>query len=114
MPDYMLLLHERPELFENVSADEMQRIITRYIEWRTSLDGTLTGGNKLRDDSGRVIEPRAGRVETRDGPFTETKEVIGGYFILRARDYDEATEIAKGCPHLLFGGRIELREIDPT
>ena len=116
MPDYMLLLHERPELFEHVSPDEMQRVIAKYVDWRTTLagQGRLAGGNKLRDDAGRVLEPRGDRIETRDGPFTETKEVIGGYFIVSARDYAEAASIAEACPHLMFGGRIELREIEPT
>ncbi|HWL39534.1 MAG TPA: YciI family protein [Gemmatimonadaceae bacterium] len=116
MPDYMLLLHERPELFANVTPDDMERVIAKYVEWRTKLGaaGKLTGGNKLRDDAGRIIEARSpgGRVEVRDGPFTETKDVIGGYFIVNAADYDEAIAISRDCPHLAFGGRIELREIE--
>lgn len=118
MPDYLLLLHESPELFANISPDEMQRVIAKYGEWRSKLGsaGKLTGGNKLRDDAGRIIEPRSrgGRVDVRDGPFTETKDVIGGYFIIRAADYDEAVAVSRDCPHLMFGGRIELREIEPT
>jgi hypothetical protein len=118
MPDYMLLLHDSPELFANISADEMQRVIAKYVEWRSKLGGAgkLIGGNKLRDDSGRILEARAGggRVDVRDGPFTETKDVIGGYFIVKAGDYDEAVAMSRDCPHLLFGGRIELREIEPT
>ena len=117
MPDYMLLLHDSPTMFTDISGDEMQRIVAKYVEWRSTLgaQGKLTGGNKLRDDAGRVLEPRTGgRVRVRDGPFTETKDVIGGYFILKASGYDEAVEISLACPHLLFGGRIELREIEPT
>ncbi len=117
MPDYILLLHESPEMFARVTGEEMQRIVTKYVEWRSALaaEGRLTSGNKLRDDNGRMIEPKgSGRVQVRDGPFTETKDVIGGYFIVRASGYDEAVEISRACPHLLFGGRIELREIEPT
>jgi hypothetical protein len=118
MPDYMLLLHERPEMFETVTPNDMQRIIEKYVEWRSRLgaEGKLTGGNKLRDNSGKVLTPRGtgGKSDLRDGPFTETKDVIGGYFILTAQGYDEAVEIARACPHLLFGGQIEIREIEPT
>lgn len=118
MPDFILLLHDQPELFANLTAEDMQRVVTKYVEWRSKLgrDGKLTGGNKLRDDAGRVLEPRSrgATVEVRDGPFTETKDVIGGYFIINALDYDEAIEISRACPHLMFGGRIELREIEPT
>jgi hypothetical protein len=49
-----------------------------------------------------------------DGPFTEATEVIGGYFVISAADYAEAIEISRDCPHLRYGGRIELREIEST
>ena len=47
-----------------------------------------------------------------DGPYSETKEVIGGYFAVRAADYDEAVKICEDCPHLEYAGTIEIREID--
>ena len=56
---------------------------------------------------------RNGQVRVVDGPYAEAKEVVGGYFLIEAADYDEAVEISKGCPHLKYGGRIELRQIDP-
>lgn len=118
MPDYMMLLHDRPELFADITSDDMQRVVAKYVEWRSKLsgEGKLKDGNKLGDDAGRVLEPRAAgaRVDVRDGPFTETKDVIGGYFIIKAANYDEAVDISRACPHLMFGGRIELREIEPT
>ena len=40
--------------------------------------------------------------------------MIGGLFTIKAADYDEAVEISKECPHLKYGGRVELREIEPT
>ena len=46
-----------------------------------------------------------------DGPYSETKELVGGYYVIEAADYAEAIEIAKTSPHLRFGGRIEVREI---
>jgi hypothetical protein len=122
MPDFMLLLHERPEMFADISPDRMQQVIAKYVAWRSKLTGEdkLAGGHKLRFDSGRVLEPgdgstgRAAGVTVRDGPYTETKDVIGGYFIIRAADYEEAVALSRDCPHLLFGGRIEVREIEPT
>jgi len=47
-----------------------------------------------------------------NGPYTDIKESIGGYTIIKADNYDEAVEIAKGCPVLLTGGNVEVREID--
>ena len=47
-----------------------------------------------------------------DGPYSETKEVLGGYFTIEAASYDQAIERLRDCPHLLFGGTIELRQVD--
>ncbi len=115
MPTYMLFLHENPMDAAEMSPEEMQAIIAKYSAWRDDLaqSGRLVGGEKLRDDGGKVI--RSGEsVRVLDGPYSETKEVIGGYFAIEATDYDEAIEISKECPHLAFGGNIELREIEPT
>jgi hypothetical protein len=47
-----------------------------------------------------------------DGPYIETKEVVGGYFVLRAANYEEALEVVRDCP-FLEDGRIEVRQTDP-
>ena len=47
-----------------------------------------------------------------DGPFSETKEVIGGYFAIEAAGYDEAVQLLEDHPHLSYGGTVEVREID--
>lgn len=113
MPEYMLLLHENPAAFEGLSPEEMQRIIQRYTAWadRMREAGRLVGSNKLTDGDGRVLTRGAGELRVLDGPYSETKEVIGGYFTLRAAGYDEAVDLARDCPHLEFG-TIEIREID--
>jgi hypothetical protein len=51
-------------------------------------------------------------VDVKDGPFTETKDVIGGFYLISASGYDEASTIASSCPHALLGGRIEVREVE--
>jgi len=115
MSEFMLLLHENPADFSNVSAEEMQGVIQEYTNWRLMLERTdrLVGNHKLADEGGRILTSHEGKVRVIDGPFVEAKEVVGGYFIVTAADYDEAVEISSGCPHLKFGGRIELRQIDP-
>ena len=117
MPDYMLLLYESPTDFAGISPDEMQAIIAKYSAWRDDLaeSGRLIGSNKLTDGEGRVLRKNGdGEVRVLDGPFSETKEVIGGYFAIKADDYDDAVRISQGCPHLAYGGTIEVREIQPT
>jgi hypothetical protein len=56
---------------------------------------------------------RAGtdRVAVTDGPYAESKELVGGFFIIRAADYDEACSLALSCPHLSYGGGVEVRQI---
>ena len=55
----------------------------------------------------------AGSARVTDGPYAEAREVIGGVFIVEAKNYDEVVELSKDCPHLDFG-TIEIREVEPT
>ena len=114
MARYMLLLHENPAAFADVSADEMKAIVAKYSSWGESLDsrGILLGNQKLKDEGGRHVAARGKEILVTDGPFAEAKEVLGGYFLVEAKSYDEAVEIAKTCPHLEYEGRIEVREVE--
>jgi hypothetical protein len=47
-----------------------------------------------------------------DGPYSETKEVLGGYFVVTAENYDAAVDLTRDCPHLDYCGTIEVREVD--
>jgi hypothetical protein len=114
MPKYMLLLRETPSDFSNLSAEEMQQVIGEYVAWRRRIEaeGKYAGGEKLKDEGGRHVSMRNGKARVVDGPYAEAKEVMGGYFVINAADYDEAVETSKGCPHLKYGGWIEVREIE--
>lgn len=114
MPKFMLLLHEDPSAFADLSPSDIQQAIEEYVAWRVGLteEGRVVGGDKLTDDGGRVLTGTDGDLRVVDGPFAEAKEVIGGYFMVRAADYDEAVEISRTCPHLRYGGRIELRQVE--
>lgn len=113
MPSYMLLLYDNPAQFRDLSAEELQRIIQKYRAWGNSLreSGRLIGSHKLKDDAGRVLRAEGGKPRVLDGPFSETKEIIGGYFMIQAADYQEALQVAESCPHLAYG-TIYIREID--
>lgn len=115
MPNYLLFLREDPSVFEHVSPAEMQAIIQKYTDWKRRLQeaGRLTGGEKLQDGTGRVLRKTAGQTSITDGPYTESKEIIGGLFEIRAEDYEAAVAIAGECPHLEYGA-IEIREIEPV
>jgi hypothetical protein len=74
-------------------------------------DGKLTGGSPLHPASeARTVRRRGDRAMVTDGPYTETKEVIGGYFVIEAADLDEAVRIAEGCPAAAYGG-VEVRQV---
>ena len=116
MPQYVLYLHESPEDFLNVTAQQMQELVEEYHGWGEELagKGKLVSGIKLKDEPGRVLRPQGnGEIDTADGPYRQG-ETIGGFFIIEASGYDEATATALTCPHLRYGGRIEVREIEPV
>jgi hypothetical protein len=114
MAQYILLLHERPTDFSAMSPEEMQRIVEEYRSWSQSMGqaGKLVGGHKLTDEGGRVLRGWGSEFSVTDGPLPEAKEVIGGLFHIHAADYDEAARLSASCPHLKYGGRIELRRVD--
>jgi hypothetical protein len=113
MPNYVLFLHEDPSAFEHVSPEEMQAIIQKYSAWKRRMEsaGVMVRGEKLQDGTGRVLRRAGERTSITDGPYTESKEVIGGLFEIRAENYESAVEAAEGCPHLEFG-TIEIREVE--
>lgn len=115
MPKYMLFLHESPEVARDWSPEQMQQVIERYGAWSRGLAerGKLAGGEKLRDEGGRHLRRNGAGVTVADGPYSETKEVLSGFFVIEAADYEEAAEIARTCPHMEYGW-IELREVEPT
>lgn len=113
MPSYILLLHEDPAVFQQMSAEEMQAIIKKYSTWSDKMrqSGALVRGEKLQDGTGRVLRQVAGQASVSDGPYTESKEVVGGLFEIQAESYEKAIEIALQCPHLEYG-TIEVREVE--
>ena len=116
MPQYMLLLHERPADAATVSPAEMKEIVARYKAWAQELAarGQLAGGEKLADDGGRVLQLQDGRPVAHDGPYAEAHDVVGGTFTIVADDDAAAEAIAAGCPHLRGRNWIELRRVDPV
>lgn len=114
MAKYIAFLYESPTAFEGLGPEEMQQIVEKYRDWSIRLEekGHYVGGQKLKDREGRVVRAKEGKLRVTDGPFAESKEVVGGYIALEAADYDEAVRLVEDCPHLGYGGTIELREFD--
>jgi len=110
MAQYILLLAGGD--FKRDTQEEMRAITERYVAWRRKVTdaGRVTSGAPLADDA-KVLSGSAAAFRVVDGPFTETKEVIGGYYFFEAPNLEAAVEFARDCPHLDYGGSMELREV---
>lgn len=110
MPQYMLLLGGTDQKMAIAAgAATMQK----FGEWTDLLvkQKKLRESHKLKDREGRTLRWSSNKIT--DGPFSETKETVGGYYIIEAKDYDEAASVAKGCPMLsVLGGFVEIREVE--
>jgi len=94
------------------SPEELQAVTKRWMDWVGGIaaqNKLSSPGNRLTSD-GKVVRPN--NIVT-DGPYTEIKELIGGYSIVKVETMEEAVELAKGCPIFEFGGNVEVREINP-
>jgi hypothetical protein len=112
MTKYMILIYEREEPYATMDQAGVQEVFEahgRFAGQVGELGGTIIAGDAL--------EPTATATSVRgdvvtDGPFAETKEVLGGYYLIDARDLDHALQIAKLCP-AQFGG-VEVRPVMDT
>jgi hypothetical protein len=115
MASFMLLLHRSADTSRRLagSPSDFTAITREYMDWadRTRAEGHLKGGNKLQDEAGKILRSQSGRVSLTDGPYAESKEILGGFFLISAADYAEACQIAQGCPHLKYGSHIEVRQV---
>lgn len=109
MNQYLLLLHEDPAA-QTRSPSEMQSVIAEYSAWagKMAAEGRLVDGHKLTEDGGRIVTATSAV----DGPYAEAKEVLAGLFVVKAETWDEAVGLARDCPHLRHGTRVEVREIE--
>jgi hypothetical protein len=114
MSSFMLILHDKPKSFAGISPADMQRVIGEYVGWRNKMNeaGRLGAGQKLKDEGGKWLTSDGGKMRVVDGPYAEAKEVVGGYYLIEADDYAHMVKLCEGHPHLKYGGRIEVREID--
>ena len=104
MPKYALMLRDNG-FPPGLSPTELQAALMRYKTWIDKVG--RVGGEKLKDRNGRVMK----RGSVTDGPYVESKEVIGGFMIIDACDYDDAVKLCSDHPHLDIGS-IEIREVE--
>ena len=113
MKEYLLLFRggDAHRMEEQQSAEAAQAHMQKWAEWMKSLteQGKFSGAQPLSKE-GRVVAADGNTVT--DGPYMEGKEIIGGYLICKADNFDEAVAIAKECPIYEHQGIVEVREIN--
>lgn len=113
MDKFMLIFHS-PYSQEMASMEQSPEAIQAEIQkWNNWIGGIAAQGKMLGTEAlapvGKIMT-KGGKVIT-DGPFTEGKEIVGGYMLLKADSLDKATELAKGCPMFDTDGTVEVRPI---
>jgi hypothetical protein len=109
-PEYMLLFRGT-HWDKSLSPEDLQNVMEQWAEWFDKLvqRGKIKSANPLMDE-GKVVSWKKNQTVA-DGPFAESKEAIGGYFLLQNIDFEEALEIAKQCPSLQYGVIVEVRPV---
>ncbi|MFM8913507.1 MAG: YciI family protein [Flammeovirgaceae bacterium] len=114
MKDFMLVFRNSLKSQESFATQSPEQMQAEMALWQTWM-GKIAEKNQLGDGQplfpeGKVL--RGPKKVLTDGPFIEGKDVVGGYMIIKAKDYAEAVEISKGCPQLNGDdGTAEVREI---
>ena len=107
---YALLIYERPDAYAALSAEQRQALTGEYLTLQQ--DPRILGGARLKPaETATTLRLSEGESLIIDGPFADTKEVFGGYYLLEAEDVDAALEIAGRIPAARFGGAVEIRPI---
>jgi hypothetical protein len=110
MKDYLFLFRGGLD-FTKAPAEQVQQAMQKWRNWVDELKeaGIYIGGERLSRNDAAVVKGNA--KEVTDGPYTESKEIVGGYIGVHAENIQHAIEISKGCPIFNFDGNVEIREV---
>lgn len=110
---YLCLIYDDEKKMATMSKDEGDAFMGEYFAFTEGIkkSGHYLGGNALqRVNTATTLRNRAGKLSTTDGPFAETKEQLGGYYLIEARDLNDALQVAAKIPSVRTGS-IEVRPI---
>jgi hypothetical protein len=114
MNEFLIAIHrDLTSKKPSPSPEEMKAALKPYQDWIADIavQNKLVGTPKRWDADGRFIKKNN---SVNQGPYAENNVSIGGLFLIKAADYDEAAEIAKGCPIIQFGATVEVRKAIPA
>jgi hypothetical protein len=108
---YALLIYTDETADANASKQEQDAVMAGYFAFGEQFKEQLTGGEALvATNAATTVRVRDGKTLTTDGPFAETKEQLGGFYLVNASDLDEAIQIATNIPGVKYGS-IEVRPV---
>jgi len=113
---YLLLIYSNEASWATLSEAEQGQLYQEYMDYSHSIhrSGNYLGGEALESiTTATTVRVRDGKTLSTDGPFAETREQLGGYYLVEAKDLDEATKLAARIPTARYGC-IEVRPIMPT
>jgi hypothetical protein len=93
------------------SPADMQKVMQKWVGWMKELGekGHLKDMGNPLEPGGKVVKGQQKSIT--DGPYTESKDIVGGYTLIEAKDLAQAAELSKGCPIFEAGGMVEVRPI---
>lgn len=111
MAEYLVLIYEDEKAWDHPEPGQFEQIMAGHQKFGENNGPSLRGGNALQPTATAtsIRTDKAGNATVTDGPFAETKEALGGYYLIEAADLDEAIRVAKQVP-APFGG-VEVRPI---
>jgi hypothetical protein len=110
---YLCLIYDEEKKWQTMSREDGEALMQEYFTFTKDIQqsGHYLGGNDLQPvKSATTVRVRNGRMSTTDGPFAETKEQLGGYYLIEAKDLNEAIQVAARIPSSKLGS-IEVRPI---
>jgi hypothetical protein len=107
---YALLVYTQPDAYDGLSVEEVEAVSGEYMA--IAGEDKVVGGAQLQPvTTATTVRQQAGQSVMTDGPFAETKEVFGGYYLVEADDLDVALAIAERIPAVRMGGSVEVRPL---
>ncbi len=110
---YLLMIYQNEAEYGKIDPATLQKVMEEYGAFTQSIiqSGNFKAGDRLRNtDTATTVRVRDGKTLTTDGPFAETREQLGGYYLIEAKDLDAALAIAARIPGARYGS-IEVRPI---
>jgi hypothetical protein len=107
---YALLVYTKPGSFESLNEQEQHQVHGQYMA--VSQAAGILGGEQLAPlSTATTVRVNDGQTLVTDGPFADTKEIFGGYYVLEAENIDRAIEVAAQVPSTWMGGSVEIRPL---